>query len=87
MTFRDILGQDAATAFFRHARKAGRLAHAYLFTGPEGVGKRLTATAIAQALNCTVRRSPIDDACGECPACQLRAAGFAKWIEESRKEP
>lgn len=72
MTFRDILGQDAAATFFRHARKTGRLAHAYLFTGPEGVGKATFAHALAKWLLC---RRPGDDACGACDSCRQADSG------------
>lgn len=52
MPFRDIVGQDRAIAILQRALKTGRVAHAYLFVGPEGVGKRTTALALAQVLNC-----------------------------------
>ncbi|KAF0244599.1 MAG: DNA polymerase III subunit [Planctomycetota bacterium] len=72
MTFREILGQDTSTAFFRHARKSGRLAHAYLFTGPEGVGKGTFARALAKWILC---RKPADDACGACDSCRQIESG------------
>jgi len=55
---------------FRHALQRGRTAHAYVFVGPEGVGKRLVARGIAQCLFC--QRIPDErlEACGECPACR-----------------
>ncbi|MEW6446885.1 MAG: DNA polymerase III subunit delta' [Bacillota bacterium] len=65
----DIRGQDAAVAYLKAVGKSGRLSHAYLFTGPAGVGKHTTARAFAAALLCT---SPIGgDACGECGQCTL----------------
>lgn len=67
MNLASILGQDHAAAFFRHALASGRLAHAYLFTGPEGVGKATFAVALARRLLCA---SPDDDACGACDACR-----------------
>ena len=74
MFFRDILGQERVLGHLRAAWNAGRLAHAYLFIGPEGVGKASVARALAAALNCA---KPIDgwDACGECPSCKRMAAG------------
>src|SRR5439155_18991269 len=63
---------------FRRAVQRGRLAHAYLFTGPAGVGKRLFAVELAKALLCEGR--PDDDAsrleaCDRCPACVQVEAG------------
>lgn len=72
MAFRDVVGQELATAFLRCAAEAGRLAHAYIFVGPEGVGKRALARALAQYLFCKSRK---DDACGECRNCRLVASG------------
>jgi len=74
MFFRDILGQDRVLALLQGARRAGRLAHAYLFLGPEGVGRATVARALAAALNC---HRPLDDgdACGDCPSCRRLAAG------------
>ena len=52
MPFRDLIGQARAIRFLHRALMTGRIAHAYLFTGPAGVGKRAAALAFAQALNC-----------------------------------
>lgn len=59
----------------RRAVERGRIAHAYLFLGPDGIGKRLTAHRLAQSLFC--QRIPDEqlDACGECPACRQMLAG------------
>jgi len=72
--FRDILGQDWVVSHLKTAMRRGRLAHAYLFLGPDGVGKASTARALAAALNCA---QPNDDgdACGACPSCRRLAAG------------
>ncbi len=72
--FRDILGQEGAVERLKAALRQGRLAHAYLFLGPDGVGKAATARALAGALNCT---APLEDgdACGACPSCRRLAAG------------
>ena len=56
------------------ARLAGRLSHAYLFLGPEGVGKASTARALAAALNCA-QPGADGDACGTCPSCRRMQAG------------
>ena len=68
MPLRAIEGQTHACEFIRRALQNDRLHHAYLFTGPEGVGKALSAHALAQTLLCT---QPADDgdACGTCHAC------------------
>ncbi|MGA9756216.1 MAG: DNA polymerase III subunit delta' [Desulfobaccales bacterium] len=72
--FREILGQEWVVSHLKTAMLAGRLAHAYLFLGPEGVGKASIARALAAALNCAQIRED-GDACGTCPSCRRLAAG------------
>ncbi len=74
MTFREILGQERIISYLKTAGQKGRLSHAYLFLGPEGVGKACTAWALAAALNCL---APLKDgdACGACASCRRLAAG------------
>jgi len=74
MFFRDILGQAWVVSHLKTAREKGKLSHAYLFLGPEGVGKASTARALAAALNC---QTPLadGDACGVCASCRRLAAG------------
>src|SRR6516164_3341001 len=60
---------------FDHARKRGRLAHAYLFCGPPGVGKRLFANELAKALLCENPPGAQLEACDRCPACHQVEAG------------
>jgi DNA polymerase-3 subunit delta' len=72
--FRDILGQERVLGYLKAALSRGRLAHAYLFLGPEGVGKESVARALAAALNCAEPRED-GDACGVCPSCKRLAAG------------
>jgi DNA polymerase III subunit delta' len=72
MPFRDLIGQHDARAVLQGALRSGRIAHAYLFVGPESVGRRAAALAFAQALLC---RRDGDDACGSCDACAKVAAG------------
>ncbi|MCL4504190.1 MAG: DNA polymerase III subunit delta' [Deltaproteobacteria bacterium] len=74
MYFRNILGQDRVIAHLRTAWQKGRLSHAYLFLGPEGVGRASTARALAAALNCLTPRED-GDACGDCASCRRLAAG------------
>jgi DNA polymerase-3 subunit gamma/tau len=66
--FDAVVGQDAITRTLRNALASGRVAHAYLFTGPRGVGKTTTARLLAKALACT-GRSTEPEACGKCPSC------------------
>ncbi|HSR12717.1 MAG TPA: DNA polymerase III subunit delta', partial [Thermodesulfobacteriota bacterium] len=68
MAFEDILGQEKALGAIRKALNNGKLAHAYLFVGPEGVGKRLSAVTLAKAMNCRSPRTD-GDACEKCPSC------------------
>jgi DNA polymerase III subunit delta' len=72
--FRDILGQDWVVSHLKAAMLTGRLAHAYLFLGPAGVGKATMARAMAAALNCA-QAAEDGDACGVCPSCKRLAAG------------
>jgi DNA polymerase-3 subunit delta' len=75
MPFRDQIGQARAIRFLQRAFVTGRIAHAYLFTGPTGVGKRAAAIAFAQVLNCE-RGAGFDDGCGNCRACRNIANGL-----------
>jgi DNA polymerase III subunit delta' len=72
--FRDILGQERVLSQLKTAMAQGRLPHAYLFLGPDGVGKASTARALAAALNCAQPRED-GDACGDCPSCRRLDAG------------
>jgi DNA polymerase III subunit gamma/tau len=67
-TFDAVVGQDAITRTLRNALASGRVAHAYLFAGPRGVGKTTTARLLARALLCPERTG--DAACGTCAVCQ-----------------
>ena len=66
MGFAEIIGQKNQLDILRLALANNRLHHAYLFTGPEGVGKRTTALALAKALHCTEKSG---DFCGRCAEC------------------
>ena len=68
MPFAQIRGQEKAIAILRNALGNDRLAHAYLFIGPEGVGKRLTALTLAKAMNCQSPPEP-GDCCEKCSPC------------------
>jgi DNA polymerase III subunit gamma/tau len=71
--FEAVVGQDPVTRTLQNALSSGRVAHAYLFTGPRGVGKTTTARLLAKALACTQREGP--EACGVCPSCQDFVSG------------
>ena len=68
MYFRDVIGQDHATALLRSAVAEGRIPHAQLICGGEGTGKLAMAIAYARYLCCAHRDG--QDACGECPSCK-----------------
>src|SRR5262249_45105126 len=65
-----VLAQDTAVGTLRAALARGRVHHAYLFDGPDGVGKELAALGLAQALVCERRVPGGDAACGACSACR-----------------
>ena len=69
MTFDTVVGQAALTTTLKNAVKSGKLAHAYLFCGPRGVGKTTCARIFAKAINC---QNPTADgeACNACESCQ-----------------
>lgn len=67
-TFDDVAGQEHITTTLKNAIKSDRVAHAYLFSGPRGVGKTTTARLLAKALNC--EKGPTPMPCNTCAICE-----------------
>ena len=67
-TFEEVIGQDHITITLKNAITSGRTAHAYLFTGPRGIGKTSTARIFAKALNCV--KGPTATPCNKCTSCK-----------------
>jgi DNA polymerase-3 subunit gamma/tau len=81
ISFDSVVGQQALTTTLKNAVKSGKLAHAYLFCGPRGVGKTTCARIFAKAINC---ENPTNEgeACNECESCKAFAEGRSYNIFE-----
>ena len=78
--FGDLVGQEFVAETLKNSIKSGKIAHAYLFSGPRGCGKTSTARILAKALNC--QNGPTDRPCGQCSTCQEITKGTSLDVIE-----
>lgn len=78
--FEDLVGQEFVAETFKNSIQSGKIAHAYLFSGPRGCGKTSTARILAKALNC--EKGPSATPCGQCSACKEITAGSSLDVIE-----
>ncbi len=79
-TFDEVVGQEHVTRTLKNALEMGRVAHAFLFSGPRGVGKTSVARILAKALNCV--QGPTPTPCNQCQACQEITQGHSLDVLE-----
>jgi DNA polymerase-3 subunit gamma/tau len=79
-TFADLVGQEHVVRTLQNGIRQGRIAHAFLFTGPRGTGKTSTARLLAKALNC--EQGPSPEPCNECEICRSITDGSCMDVEE-----
>jgi len=79
-TFDDLIGQDYITQTLKNAISTGKIAHAFIFSGPRGVGKTSTARIVAKAVNCV--HGPTSEPCSECSFCNEISEGKSLDVME-----
>lgn len=79
-TFPAVIGQEHITSTLVNAIDSGRLSHAYLFSGPRGVGKTSVARILAKAMNCTSGSKEVP--CNRCPSCMEITSGSSVDVQE-----
>lgn len=87
MSWLPLVGHEVPLAMLRNAAGRGRLGQAYLFVGPDGIGKRRFARHVAQGLLCEARKPETLDPCGKCPACvQVEVLTHPDYFEIGKPE-
>src|SRR5262245_17657058 len=81
-TFKEVVGQTTVTHTLQNAISAGRIGHAFLFSGARGVGKTTTARILGKALNCSSAEGPTPEPCLTCSSCEEIARGTSLDVQE-----